>query len=159
MLKDTVSVFWRKWVSKLPAEDKKLPFPKNTVHKKQNVKQYLKQNKGLRIAASSRVILLKNLWQSPVRSDAPESGCWLFMYLFLNSREILLRVEPRVPKAFSSRSTFFRDHFEHGDQEICKLCSIFRRPTILLHKHIKKTPRFQLGNVSEFSCKQKHGWH
>lgn len=51
-----------------------------------------------------------------------------------------LRVEPGVVETFSGRRSLFRDHLQHGQQEVGEVSGVLVRPAVLLHQDVEQRP-------------------
>lgn len=59
--------------------------------------------------------------------------------------------EPAVLQALRCAGPAFRLQLQHGEQEVAELGSLVQGPLVLLQQNLKKTPRLQIGNVSELT--------
>lgn len=61
----------------------------------------------------------------------------------------LLRCEPGVAEALSSRSSFLRNQIQHGDEKAAETLRLLFLPLVLLHQDVQKPPGLQLSDVPE----------
>lgn len=67
--------------------------------------------------------------------------------------------EPGVAQAFCSRGSLFRNQLQHGKQEVCEALRFFAGPLILVDQHLQETPRLQLGDVFQITCRRPQTDH
>lgn len=62
--------------------------------------------------------------------------------------------EPRMGEALGCCCPPFRHQVQHGQKEAAERVGLLFGPLVLLYQHLKQTPRFQLGDVTQVACEK-----